>query len=30
MTEQSGDTTVIMLKELKTNGRVDEKMFAAE
>ena len=30
MTEQSGDTTVITLKEVKTNGRVDEKMFAAE
>jgi outer membrane lipoprotein-sorting protein len=29
MTEQSGDTTVITLKNVKTNGRVDEKMFAA-
>lgn len=28
MTEQSGDVTVITLKDVKTNGRVDEKMFA--
>lgn len=30
MTEASGDTTVITLKNVKTNGRVDEKMFAAQ
>lgn len=30
MTETSGDTTVITLKNVKTNGRVDEKMFAAQ
>lgn len=29
MTEQSGDTTIITLKEVKTNGKIDEKMFAA-
>jgi len=29
MTEQNGDTTMITLKDVKTNGRVDEKMFAA-
>lgn len=30
MTELSGDTTVITLKDVKTNGRIDEKMFAAQ
>ena len=30
MAETSGDTTVITLKNVKTNGRVDEKMFAAQ
>lgn len=30
MTEQSGDTTVITLKDVKTNGAVDAKMFAVE
>lgn len=30
MTETSGDTTVITLKNVKTNGRIDEKMFAAQ
>ena len=30
MAETSGDTTVIMLKNVKTNGRIDEKMFAAQ
>jgi outer membrane lipoprotein carrier protein len=29
MTEQSGDTTMITLKDVKTNGKIDEKMFAA-
>ena len=29
MTEQNGDTTVITLKDVKTNGKIDEKMFAA-
>ena len=29
MTEQGGDTTVITLKDVKTNGKIDEKMFAA-
>lgn len=29
MTEQSGDTTLITLKDVKTNGKIDEKMFAA-
>ena len=27
MTETSGDTTVITLKNVKTNERVDEKLF---
>ena len=27
MTEQNGDTTVITLKDVKTNGRIDDKMF---
>lgn len=30
MTEPSGDTTVITLKDVKTNGRIDAKMFAAQ
>ncbi len=30
MTEPSGDTTVITLKDVKTNGRIDTKMFAAQ
>ena len=30
MAETSGDTTVITLKNVKTNGRIDEKMFAAQ
>jgi outer membrane lipoprotein-sorting protein len=30
MTEQTGDTTVITLKDVKTNGQIDEKMFAAQ
>lgn len=30
MTEQSGDATVITLKDVKMNGRIDEKMFAAD
>lgn len=29
MTEQSGDMTIITLKDVKTNGKIDEKMFAA-
>lgn len=29
MTEQSGDLTVITLRDVKTNGKIDEKMFAA-
>lgn len=30
MTEPSGDTTVITLKDVKTNVRTDEKMFTAQ
>lgn len=30
MTEPSGDTTVITLRDVKTNGRIDTKMFAAQ
>lgn len=29
MSEQSGDTTIITLKDVKTNGKIDEKVFAA-
>lgn len=28
MTEKNGDTTVITLKEVKTNGKIDTQMFA--
>ena len=30
MTEQSGDKTVITLKDVKANGKIDAKMFAAQ
>ena len=30
MTETGGDTTVITLKDVKLNGKTDEKMFAAQ
>jgi outer membrane lipoprotein-sorting protein len=30
MTEQGGDTTLITLKDVKLNGKVDEKMFVAQ
>jgi outer membrane lipoprotein-sorting protein len=30
MTEPSGDTTLITLKDVNTNGRIDAKMFAAQ
>ena len=30
MTEQGGDTTLITLKDVKLNGKVDEKRFVAQ
>jgi outer membrane lipoprotein-sorting protein len=30
MTEQGGDTTLITLKDVKLNGKVDEKIFVAQ